>query len=311
MSNTGTNNWPILNYETQKGTIANVHMWTQIIGKIRLANTPWINHSWHVTLYVSPTGLTTGSIPYNGGIFQIDLDFIAHQLHITTSTGKTSSFKLGASTVAHFYNKLFDNLKNTGIDAEIHAVPNEVDPAIPFRENHQPTVYDAATIHNYWQALVKINNVFTQFRAGFSGKCSPVHLFWGAFDLAVTRFSGRTAPKHPGGAPNIPLEVMQEAYSHEVSSCGFWPGSDQFPQPAFYSYCYPTPGDFGQQKVSPPEAFYDTSMGEFFLTYNAVQQSANPEKALLQFMQSTYDAAASTANWDNSLQCDLSDLKNL
>jgi len=310
MSTASTNKWPILSYETLKGTIANVHMWTQIIGKIRLANTPWINHSWHVTLYVSATGLTTGSIPYDDGVFQIDLDFINHQLHITTSTGKTRHFKLGAITVADFYNQLFNNLKIAGIDVEIHAVPNEVDPAIPFQENHQLSVYDADAIHNYWQALIRINNVFTEFRAGFSGKCSPVHLFWGAFDLAVTRFSGRTAPKHPGGAPNIPLEVMQEAYSHEVSSCGFWPGSDQFPQPAFYSYCYPTPDDFGQQKVSPPEAFYDTTMGEFFLTYDVVQKSANPEKILLQFMQSTYDAAAHTGNWDSSLQCDLSDLKN-
>jgi hypothetical protein len=310
MSNIATNKWPILSYGTLKGTIANVHMWTQIIGKIRLTNTPWINHSWHVTLYVSATGLTTGSIPYSDGVFQIDLDFITHQLHIISSTGKNHSFKLGATTVADFYNQLFDQLKVAGIDVEIYAVPNEIDPAIPFQENHQPTVYDADAIHNYWQALVKINNVFTEFRAGFSGKCSPVHLFWGAFDLAVTRFSGRAAPQHPGGAPNIPLEVMQEAYSHEVSSCGFWPGSDQFPQPAFYSYCYPTPEDFGKQKVNPPEAFYDSTMGEYFLTYEVVQQSANPEKTLLQFMQSTYDAAARTGNWDSSLQCDLSDLKN-
>ncbi|GAB3903400.1 DUF5996 family protein [Mucilaginibacter boryungensis] len=310
MSNTGVNKWPILNYETLKDTIANVHMWTQMIGKIRLVQTPWINHSWHVTLYISATGLTTGSIPYHDGTFQIDLDFISHQLHITTSTGKTCHFKLGAFTVASFYDQLFNSLQTVGINVEISAIPNEVDPAIPFRENNQPATYNAGVMNNYWQALVKINNVFTEFRAGFSGKCSPVHLFWGAFDLAVTRFSGRTAPKHPGGAPNIPLEVMQEAYSHEVSSCGFWPGSDQFPQPAFYSYCYPTPGDFGSQKVSPPEAFYDTTMGEFFLTYDVVQQAANPEKTLLQFMQSTYDAAARTGNWNSNLQCDFSDLKN-
>ena len=310
MSNATTQNWPKLDYHYIKDTIATVHMWTQMIGKVRLTKTPWINHSWHVTLYVSATGLTTGSIPYEGGVFQIDLDFITHQLHVSTSTAKKRSVALGAETIAAFYADLIHTLHAVGVDVEIYPVPNEVDPAIPFADNHTPCSYNGAAMHSLWQALVKINNVFTTFRAGFAGKCSPVHFFWGAFDLAVTRFSGRPAPKHPGGAPNIPVEVMQEAYSHEVSSAGFWPGGEAFPQPAFYSYCYPTPEAFGQQQVSPPEAFYSAEMGEFFLTYEVVQQSAKPEEVLLQFLQTTYDAAAVTGNWDKGLQCDLEGLKN-
>jgi hypothetical protein len=309
MSNQPVNNWPKLDYHYLKDTIATVHMWTQMIGKVRLVETPWINHSWHVTLYVSATGLTTGSIPYEGGVFQIDLDFISHQLHISTSTGVKLSSPLGAETIAAFYTELIDNLKAAGIEVEIYPVPNEVDPAIPFAENTQPCTYNPDAMHTIWLALIRIHNVFTDFRAGFLGKCSPVHFFWGGFDLAVTRFSGRPAPKHPGGVPNMPLVIMQEAYSHEVSSCGFWLGSEQFPQPTFYSYCYPTPDDFGKQQVSPPEAFYSNEMGEYFLMYEVVQQSANPEETLKQFMQSTYDAAAKTGNWDKDLECDLSWLK--
>ncbi|MDB5128481.1 DUF5996 family protein [Mucilaginibacter sp.] len=309
MSNATNSNWPKLDYHYLKDTIATVHMWTQMIGKVRLKKMPWINHSWQVTLYVSATGLTTGSVPYNRGVFQIDLDFINHQLHITTSTGEKVTSALGAETIAAFYTELLDNLRAARVDVEIYAVPNEVDPAIPFEENTTPCTYNADAMHTIWQALIRIHNVFTDFRAGFLGKCSPVHFFWGAFDLAVTRFSGRLAPKHPGGAPNIPIEVMQEAYSHEVSSCGFWPGSEAFPQPAFYSYCYPTPDDYGKQQVSPPEAFYSKEMGEYFLTYEVVQQSADPEGVLMQFLQSTYDAAAKTGNWDKGLESDLQGLK--
>lgn len=303
--------WPKLEYQHLKETLKTVHMWTQMIGKVRLKKMPWINHSWQVTLYVSPTGLTTGSIPYDGGIFQIDLDFINQQLLITTSTGAKRSFELCASTVAAFYAGLMDNLKAAGVNVAIYAVPNEVDPAIPFEQNHAPCKYDAHAINNFWQALIRIHNVFTDFRSRFEGKNSPVHLFWGAFDLAVSRFSGRKAPLHTGAAPNIPLAVMQEAYSREVSSCGFWAGQDNFPYPAFYSYCYPTPNDFSKQPVAPPEAFYNNDMGEFLLTYEAVQQSANPEDTLLSFMQSTYEAAARTGNWDSALECDLSGLKSV
>ncbi|TWR24598.1 hypothetical protein FPZ42_16000 [Mucilaginibacter achroorhodeus] len=304
-----THNWPVLDFHYLKDTIATVHMWTQMIGKVRLKKSPWINHSWQVTLYVSASGLTTGSITYEDGIFQIDLDLVKHQLHITTSTGGKCTSSLGAATIADFYHNLMDKLKAVGVNVEIYAVPNELETAIPFAENTTPGTYNAEAMHTLWQALVSINNVFTRFRAGFLGKCSPVHFFWGAFDLAVTRFSGRTAPKHPGGAPNMPVEVMQEAYSHEVSSCGFWPGSEAFPQPVFYSYCYPTPDEFAKQEVSPPQAFYSGEMGEFMLTYEVVQQSADPEATLLQFLQSTYDAAARTGNWDKNLECDLQWLK--
>jgi len=308
MSNT-THNWPKLDFHYLKDTIATVHQWTQMIGKVRLKKMPWINHSWQVTLYVSATGLTTGSVPYQDGIFQIDLDFINHQLHITTSTGQKVTAGLGAKTIADFYHELMANLEKAGVEVEIYAVPNELEVAIPFAKNDAACTYNGEAMHAIWQALIKIHNVFTDFRSGFLGKCSPVHFFWGAFDLAVTRFSGRTAPKHPGGAPNMPDDVMQEAYSHEVSSCGFWPGSEAFPQPAFYAYCYPTPDAYGQQPVSPPEAFYSKEMGEFFLMYEVVQQSDNPEQVLDQFLQSTYDAAAKTANWDKDLECDLQGLK--
>lgn len=310
MSNPSTQAWPKLDYHYLKDSIATVHLWTQMIGKVRLKKMPWINHSWQVTLYVSATGLTTGSIPYEGGVFEISLNFTDHRVEIVTSKGTGRSFLFSAETISAFYTQLIDNLFAAGIEVEIYAVPNELPAAVPFAQDHTPCHYDAAVIHNFWQALVRIHNVFTEFRAGFVGKCSPVHFFWGAFDLAVTRFSGRPAPQHPGGAPNMPVKVMQEAYSHEVSSCGFWPGSEAFPQPAFYSYCYPTPEEFSKQAVEPPEAFYSAEMGEYFLMYEVVQQSERPEETLMRFMQSTYDAAAKTGNWDKDLECDLSGLKN-
>lgn len=229
--NLRTSTWPELHFEKLKDTIATVQLWAQIVGKIRLVNMPWINHSWHVTLYVYPRGLTTGNIPYAGGSFQVDMDFIGHKLMITASNGEFQKMSLSARSVASFYSELFAKLKLMGIEADIYAKPNEVDPAIPFAADETHKTYDALQMNLYWQALVKINAVFLRFRAEFIGKCSPVHLFWGAFDLAVTRFSGREAPLHPGGAPNMPDRVMQEAYSHEVSSCGFWAGGEPFPAP--------------------------------------------------------------------------------
>lgn len=301
------NQWPELPFEDWKDTLATVHLWTQIVGKIRLRQSPWLNHSWHVTLYVSASGLTTGSIPYDGGIFQIEFDFVHHALHITTSTGAIARVQLYPRTVAEFYRELFDKLKGLGIEAYIYAAPNELDPAIPFAEDETHCAYDAESMHQFFQALVRIHNVFARFRARFTGKCSPIHFFWGAFDMAVTRFSGRRAPLHPGGAPNMPDAVMQEAYSHEVSSCGFWPGSEQFPHAVFYAYCYPTPAEFGQQPVKPNEAFYSQEMGEFMLLYEVVQRSDNPEETLMQFLKTTYEAAANTGNWDRkNLECDLS-----
>jgi len=299
--------WPDLAYENWKDTIATLHLWTQIVGKIRLKQTPWLNHSWHVTLYVSANGLTTGSIPYAGGAFQIDFDFIHHLLQITTSTGGNEKVNLYPRGVADFYRELFEKLRSAGIDVFISAAPNEIDPAIPFEKDETHRSYDAEKVRDFYNALVKINNVLTKFRAGFRGKCSPVHFFWGGFDMAVTRFSGRPAPLYLGQVPNIPLPVMQEAYSQEVSSCGFWPGNEQFPHTAFYSYCYPTPAEFGKQPVKPDEAFFSEDLGEFVLLYEAVQQSGKPEDTLMQFLQSTYEAAATTAGWDRkALECDLS-----
>ena len=299
-------NWPELNFDRLKDTVATVQLWTQIVGKIRLKKMPWLNHSWHVTLYIDPRGLTTGSIPYKNGAFAIIFDFIAHELLITTSAGECQKIELYPRSVADFYKTLFEKLKVMGIDVEIYARPNEVDPAIPFAEDEVHRSYDKEQMALFFKALVNINAIFTKFRARFRGKCSPVHFFWGGFDLAVTRFSGREAPLHPGGIPNMPDHVMQEAYSHEVSSCGFWPGNEQFPEAVFYAYCYPTPPTFSAQPVKPAKAFYSTEMGEFFLTYDAVRKAADPEDYLLQFLETTYVAASVTGNWDRkALECDL------
>jgi len=301
--------WPKLVFEAYKDTIATVHMWTQIIGKIRLKKTPWLNHSWHVTLYISARGLTTGSIPYDEGVFQVDMDFIDHEVIISSSNGEKEYVKLYPRPVAGFYEELFTKLGSMGIQVTIHGSPNEIDPAIPFQQDTVHQSYDATQMHLIWQALVRTEIVFTRFRSEFLGKASPVHLFWGSFDLAVTRFSGRKAPQYQGVVPNIPKEVMEEAYSHEVSSCGFWVGNEKSPLPVFYSYCYPTPPDFGKQSVAPAEAFYNNEMGEFFLPYDVVRQSENHSETLLQFLRSTYKAAADTGDWNNSLECDLTYLE--
>ncbi len=303
--------WPSLAYHNWKDTYATVHLWTQIVGKIRLRTMPWLNHSWHVTLYISPYGLSTGSMPYSQGIFQLDFDFIRHRLKISTSNDREETILLQPRTVADFYEELFRKLRELGIDVTIFSMPSELDNAIPFEEDNIHQAYDARQMEQFWQALVRIHNVFTRFRARFTGKCSPVHFFWGAFDLAVTRFSGRDAPRHEGKAPNMPARVMQEAYSHEVSSCGFWPGNDAYPHASFYAYCYPAPEAFATQPVQPEATFFSPEMGEFLLSYDAVQQSAHPEETLMAFLQSTYEAAAHTAHWDrHSLECDLSSFEN-
>ena len=309
MSSNELQAWPVLKFDEFKHTVETVHLWSQIAGKVRLKAMPWLNHSWHVTLYVSPTGLTTGNIPFSRGSFQIDMNFIDHEVVITSSEGRKQWVKLYPRSVASFYHELLLKLHEMDIDVKIYPRPNEVEPAIPFEQDHEHREYNPAAMYNLWQALVRIEKVFTRFRSGFGGKCSPVHLFWGAFDLAVTRFSGKEAPVHPGGAPNIPLRVMQEAYSHEVSSAGFWPGNTQFPQPVFYSYCYPTPDDFAIQPVEPQQAYFNKDMGEFMLAYDVVRQSADPEAMLMQFLTSTYKAAAKTGNWDKGLECDLTYLE--
>jgi hypothetical protein len=299
--------WPELDFNKWKDTLATLHLFTQIVGKIRLRSMPWLNHSWHVTLYVTPQGLSTGSMPYTAGIFEITFDFHRHILVIITSTGIRQEVKLYPRTVADFYAELFDKLKQAGIEVSIYPVPNELEHVIPFQEDEVHKSYNAVQVENFWQALIHVHKVFTKFRADFRGKASPVHFFWGAFDLAVTRFSGRPAPLHPGGAPNMPVNVMQEAYSHEVSSCGFWPGSEAFPHAAFYAYCYPTPPAYAMQQVEPAEAFYSKEMGEFFVLYDLIRRAADPETMLMQFITSTYKAAAETCNWNRAtLECDFS-----
>ncbi|MVT07834.1 DUF5996 family protein [Chitinophaga tropicalis] len=303
--------WPVLLFDELKDTLSAVHLWSQIIGKIRLRKMPWLNHSWHVTLYVTSQGLSSGSIPYEHGIFQMDFDFHQHLLIITTSTGKKETVELAPRTIADFYEEVMQKLKAIDISIDIYTIPSEMDGAVPFEEDHVQRPYDRQKMEDYWQALVRVHNVLTRFRSRFTGKCSPVHFFWGAFDLAVTRFSGREAPLHPGQAPNMPAEVMQESYSKEVSSCGFWPGSEQYPHVAFYSYCYPGNEMFGEQSVQPEAAFYSKEMGEYLLHYDVVQQADNPEEILLAFLQSAYEACANTANWDRkSLECDLSRFEN-
>lgn len=290
--------WPALDYDNWKDTLKTVHQWSQIVGKIRLVSMPWQNHSWHTALYITARGLTTGSMPYKDGVFEIEFNFETHQLVISSTFGQNVILELKARTVADFHKELFEKLQGLGIEVKIHGRPNELEHNTSFAENVQDKSYDKQQMVNYWQAAVSIHNVFSKFRSGFIGKCSPVHLFWGAFDIALTRFSGKKAPLHPGQAPNMPKEIMQEAYSHEVSSCGFWPGADNFPQPMFYAYSYPVPKEYGQQKVLPAEAFWSDDMGEFFLPYDVVRNSDDPEKTLAMFLQSTYEAAANTGNWD-------------
>lgn len=295
-----TKNWPVLNFTEMQGTIETLHQWLQIVGKIRLRTMPWQNHSWHTALYISPNGFSTYGIPYQGQVFQIEFDFKQHKLIIQSSAEEAVSIDLRPMTVADFYAELFEKLSNLGIEVKIHASPNEVDPAIPFSQNTVNKSYDPQAAFAIWMAMLKTNQVFNRFRSDFIGKASPVHLFWGGFDLAVTRFSGNPAPLHPGGVPNMSLEVMQEAYSQEVSSAGFWIGSKDFPHPAFYAYAYPSDASFGEQAVLPNEAFYSKEMGEFFLKYEDVQKSSTPEETLYSFLQSTYEAAANTSNWDRA-----------
>lgn len=292
--------WPSLDYEAWKETCATLHMWTQIVGKIRMSQTPWINHSWHVTLYVTARGLTTSPIPYGARTFQIDFDFIEHLLSIETSDGAAKTMPLASRSVADFYQALFAHLAALDLGVKIHTTPNEVVDGIPFDQDHQHASYDAEYANRFWHALVQTDRVFKQFRAGFIGKCSPVHFFWGGFDLAVTRFSGRPAPRHPGGVPNCPDWVMHEAYSHEVSSCGFWPGGEALPYPVFYAYAYPEPPGFSTAAVRPDGARYDPGLREFILPYDEVRRAASPDAMLLEFLQSSYEAAAVLGKWDRA-----------
>lgn len=292
--------WPELPFAEWKDTCATLHMWSQIVGKVRMVQTPWRNHSWHVPLYVTARGLTTSPVPYGARVFQIDFDFIDHRLRISASDGAVKTLALQPRTVADFYRELFSCMDDLGLDIRIHATPNEVPEAVPFEQDTRHASYDGEYANRFWRILVQADRVMKKFRSGFIGKCSPVHFFWGSFDLAVTRFSGAEAPMHPGGIPNCPDWVTRDAYSHEVSSCGFWPGSDALPYPLFYAYAYPEPEGFKTASVCPAEAAYEPTFGEFVLPYEAVRQAQAPDAVLLDFFQSTYEAAADLGKWNRN-----------
>jgi hypothetical protein len=304
MSNSQEVPWPELPTTAWRETYETLHLWTQIVGKIRLARAPWLNHSWHVALYVTTRGLTTSPIPDGAGTFQIDLDFIDHVLRISTSEGAERQFALAGQSVAGFYASIMAALAELGIRIAIDETPNELPEPIPFSQDFGHASYDPDAVRRFFQILVSVDCVFKQFRTGFLGKASPVHFFWGSFDLAVTRFSGRRAPRHPGGVPHLSDDVACEAYSHEVSSAGFWPGSGVIDYPAFYSYAYPEPEGFRAARVRPEAAFFSEALGEYILSYDAVRTAAQPDQALLEFLQSTYEAAADSARWDRDvLEC--------
>ncbi|MGA7195714.1 DUF5996 family protein [Roseiarcus sp.] len=299
--------WPELPYAAWKDTCDTLHLWTQIVGKIRLAQTPWLNHSWHVTLYVTARGLTTSPIPYRERAFQIDFDFVDHVLWVRTSEGSFRRLPLAPMPVARFYADLFAAMAELGLDVRIRTTPCEIADCIPFDQDFSHVAYDRDYAGRFWRILLSAHEVLAHFRTAFLGKASPVHFFWGSFDLAVTRFSGRPAPRHAGGVPHLPDAVAREAYSHEVSSAGFWPGGGgPIDYPAFYSYAYPAPEGFAGASVRPAEAFFSRELGEFILPYDAARAAPDPGRALMDFLQSTYEAAAELGRWDRAaLDCPL------
>ena len=301
------NAWPALPYGEWKDTALTLQLWMQIVGKIRLAQTPWLNHSWHVPLYVTSRGLTTSPIAWQDGAFEIDFDFIDHVLWLRSASGATRRVDLKPMTVAAFHDAVMAELKQLGITVTIDGMPNEIVGAVPFVQDHVHQDYDRVAAHKFWRILLSSHLVLSHFRTAFLGKASPVHFFWGSFDLAVTRFSGRKAPLHPGGVPHLADNVTREAYSHEVSSAGFWPGGGGvIDEPAYYSYAYPTPAGFSDAKVKPAAASFNTTLGEFVLPYEAVRTAADPAGMLMDFLQSTYQAAADLGKWDRSaLECQL------
>jgi Family of unknown function (DUF5996) len=292
--------WPELSYPAWRDTAATLHLWTQIVGKVRLALTPWVNHSWQVPLYVTARGLGTSAIPTGREVFEMEFDFIAHRLLVRASWGAERTIPLEPQSVGDFYRRVVDLLDEMGIEVRIGETPNEIANPVPFARDRLHAAYDARAAHAFWRVLVQADRLLKLFRSGFLGKASPVHFFWGSFDLAVTRFSGRPAPPHPGGVPSLPDAVVREAYSHEVSSAGFWPGNDAFPQAAFYSYAYPEPEGFRRARV-PPGARFEESLGEFILPYDSVRTAADPDALLLDFLASTYGAAADAGRWDRAL----------
>ena len=292
---------PSLPLADWQDTYTTLHLWTQIVGKIRLALSPAVNHWWHSTLYVTPRGLTTGTIPYQTRAVEIRFDFIDRQLHIESSDGASQTVELMPRSVADFYQAVMAALKAIDIEVRIWTMPQEIANPIPFDRDDEHATYDPESAQRFWQILVQTDRILSTFRSNFIGKSSPVHFFWGSFDLAVTRFSGRTAPQHPGGVPGMADWVTREAYSHEVSSCGFWAGDKAVTEAVFYAYAYPEPSAFQTYSIQPQEAFYNAQMREFVLPYETVRQAADPEAMLLTFLQSTYEAAANLAHWDRGL----------
>ena len=305
MPSNATSDWPELPYPAWKDTCDTLHLWTQIVGKVRLALTPWLNHSWHVTLYVGARGLGTGPIAVGGRTFAFDFDFIDHVLWLRTSDGHFRQLMLKPTSVAEFCDDVMVALRELDIAVQINGTPNEIAGAVPFSDDRAHASYDREAVGRFHRVLLATSDVLSHFRTGFLGKVSPVHFFWGSFDLAVTRFSGRKAPPHPGGVPGLPNAVAREAYSHEVSSAGFWPGAG-IGYPAFYSYAYPAPDGFAQAKVRPDAAFWSKELSEFILPYEAVRTAREPAADLMAFLQSTYAAAANLGKWDRrDLECEL------
>lgn len=299
----GTAIWPELAFSSWSDTAATLQLWSQIVGKVRLTLTPWVNHSWQVPLYVTARGLGTSPIPVGYEILEVEFDFIAHRLVARTSYGTDGALPLKPQTVADFYRGTMELLKSIGVTVKINEMPNEVLNPIRFSQDQAHAAYDAAAAHRFWRALIQIDRVFKLFRSGFVGKASPIHFFWGSFDLATTRFSGRPAPMHPGGVPGLPDAVVRETYTDEESSAGFWPGNETFPQAAFYSYAYPEPAGYRARTVT-PGAYFDVSLGEFILPYDTVRLAADPDALLLDFLSTTYVAAADAGAWNRPvLEC--------
>jgi hypothetical protein len=306
MSASDPSAWPALPYQAWQDTCSTLHLWTQIVGKIRLARTPWVNHGWHVALYVTAEGLSTSLIPFEQRHCELTFDFIDHLLRIDVSDGTSGRVALRPQSVAEFYDTVMQQLGKLGLHVTINELPSEIPGAIPFSRDLVHQAYDAESAQRFWRVLLQVDRVFKQFRSGFLGKVSPVHFFWGSFDLAVTRFSGRRAPLFSGKVPGLALPVMQEAYSHEVSSAGFWPGGNGVDDACFYSYAYPMADGFRHAAVQPADAIFNETLGEFLLPYEAVRTAADPAAALLAFLQTTYEAAATSANWDRAaLECEI------
>jgi hypothetical protein len=290
--------WPSLSLDGWQETYDTLHLWTQIVGKTRLALAPMENHWWQVALYVTPRGLTTSEIPLGTRTFAVDFDFVDHRLYVRASDGRERDIPLVAQPVADFYAAYRNALRSLDLDVTIRPVPVEMQTAIPFADDRMHASYDADAANRCWRILVQADRVMKRYRGRFMGKASPVHFFWGGFDMAATRFSGRRAPRHAGGVPNCPDWVMEEAYSHECASCGFWPGGGAIAEPAFYAYAYPEPAGYAEHPVRPAAARYSRELGEFILPYDAVRTSPTPDELLLDFFQSTYEAAADLGNWD-------------